>query len=120
MSGRVHRHMAVWICLALCYAGTRTPLCRAADLQDVVARASATLKSDWAADPEYAYIERDEVQKDEQVTSKTSRVIYIDGSDYHLPLAIDDQPLGADREKELEKLKQEVRRRKTESPEARR
>ena len=45
----------------------------------------------------------------------------IDGSDYRLPLAVDDQPLPPDRQKaELIKLKEEVRRRKSESPSARR
>lgn len=45
----------------------------------------------------------------------------IDGSDYRLPLAINDQPLSADRQKdELIKFKNEVERRKNESPSARR
>lgn len=90
-------------------------------LQEIVRRATATLRSDWAADPDYAYVEKDEVQKNGRMTSKTSRVVYIAGSDYYLPIAIDDQPLPPDREKaELEKLKNEVRRRNAESPEARR
>ena len=94
--------------------------CPAADLQEIVRRGTATLQSDWAADPDYAYVERDEVQKNENTTVKTSRVVYIAGSDYYLPLAIDDQPLSPDREKsELEKLKSEVQRRNAESPEAR-
>lgn len=115
------RHIAVWFCLAFCCAGVRTPLCRAADLQQIVARATETLKSDWAADPDYAYVEKSEVQKNDRVTSKTSQVVYIAGSDYYLPLAFDDQPLSSDRKKaELEKLKDEVRRRNAESPESRR
>ena len=48
-------------------------------------------------------------------------MVYIAGSDYNLPLAINDQPLAPDRERaEIEKLKSEVQRRNTESPEARR
>ncbi len=90
-------------------------------VQEIVRRANATLQSDWAADPDYAYVERDEDEKKGQVTSKTSQVVYIAGSDYYLPLAIDDQPLSPDRKRaELEKLKNEVRRRNTESPETRR
>ena len=55
------------------------------------------------------------------MTGKTSQVVYIAGSDYYLPMAIDDQPLPPDRENaELDKLKNEVERRKAESPEARR
>jgi len=113
--------MATWCCLALCCMSFRAPLSRGADLQEIVRQANATLQADWAADADYAYVERSEVQKNEKVTSKTSQVVYIEGSDYSLPLAVDDQPLAPDREKaELEKLKNEARRRKEESPEARR
>jgi hypothetical protein len=112
-----HQHLAVWFGFA-CFA---TLSCSAADLQAIIRRGSATLKSDWAADQNYSYVERDEVQKHEKVTSKTSQVVNIDGSDYYMLLEVDDQPLPADRKKaELEKLKNEVRRRNAESPEARR
>jgi hypothetical protein len=115
MSG--HQHLAVWFGF-VCFG---TLSCSAADLQEVIRRGSATLKSDWAADQNYAYVERDEIQKHDKVTSKTSQVVSIDGSDYFMPLAVDDQPLSPDRKKaELEKLKGEVRRRNAESPEARR
>jgi hypothetical protein len=115
------RYIAAWFCLVCFYAGVRTPLCYAADLDEIVRRATATLQSDWAADPDYAYVERDEVRKNDKVTSKTFQVVYIAGSDYNLPTAINDEPLGPDREKtELEKLKNEVQRRNSESPEARR
>ena len=112
---------AVWLCLVFGCAGLQTPPCNAADLQEIVRRGTATLRSDWAADPDYAYIERDEYQKKGRVTSKTSQVVYIADSDYYLPIANDDQPLAPDRAKaELERLKNEVQRRNTESPEARR
>jgi hypothetical protein len=105
------------VCLALFAA----PLCRAADLEEIVRRGTETLKADWAADPNYAFIERDEVRKGDKITSKTYQVVYIDGSDYDLPLAVDGQPLAPDREKaEIEKLKNEIRRRNEETPEARR
>ena len=111
MSG--HQHLAVCLILA-------TLPCRGADLAKIVSRGTATLKSDWAADPDYAYVEKDEVEKSGKLTSKTSQVVYIDGSDYDLPLEIDGQPLPPDREKsEIEKLKIEARRRDTESAESR-
>jgi len=114
MSG--HQHLAVWFGF-VCFG---TLSCSAAGLQEIIRRGSATLKSDWAADMDYAYVERDEVQKHEKATSKTSQVVYIDGSDYYMPLALDDQPLAPDRQKvEFGKLKNEVQRRSTESPEAR-
>ena len=112
-----HQYLA-WLCLAGLLA---PPCCRAADLEEIVRRATATLQSDWAADADYAYIERDEVQKNGTVTSRTSQVVYIAGSDYYLLLEIDGQPLGPDRkEMELEKLKREAQRRGTESADARR
>jgi hypothetical protein len=126
MSG--HQHIAscsvsysTWLCLVFSCAGLLTPLCQAADLQEIVRRGTATLQSDWAADSDYAYVEKDEVQKHGKMTSKTSQVVYIAGSDYYLPLAIDGQPLPPDRAKEeLEKLKNEVQRRNSESAEPRR
>jgi hypothetical protein len=64
-------------------------------------------------------VERDEERKNDKATSKTFRVVYIDGSDYDLPLAFDDRPLPPDRQRaEIEKLKNEVRRRSAESPDA--
>jgi len=104
MSGR--QHIALGFCVVLGCAG----LLRAADLEEIVSRGTATLKSDFAADPDYAYVEKDEVEKGGRTSSKTSQVVYIDG-----------QPLPPDREKaELEKLKNEARRRDAETPEARR
>jgi hypothetical protein len=107
MSG--HQH------LAACLIFLTLPCC-GADLEEIVSRGTATLKSDWAADADYAYVEKDEVEKGGKTTSKTSQVVYIDGSDYYLPLGIDGQPQKA----EIEKLKNEARHRETESAEERR
>ncbi|HKD05726.1 MAG TPA: hypothetical protein VKB79_07475 [Bryobacteraceae bacterium] len=93
----------------------------AADLNEIVRRAAEALKADWAADPSYACLERDETQKHGKLTSKTFEVVMIDGSEYHLPVANDDQPLTPDRRKaELLRLKQEIERRGNESQTARR
>ena len=112
-----HQHLAVCFCLAFAWAA----LSRAADLQEIVSRGIETLQSDWAADQKYAFVEKDEVLRDGRMTGKTSQVVFIDGSDYYLPLAFDDQPLPPDRENaEVGKMKEEVQRRNTETPEARR
>lgn len=117
----VNQQIAAWCCLACCCAALRVPLCRGADLDEIVRRANATLQSDWAADRQYAYVETDEVHKSDKVTTKTFRVVWIDGSDYDLPLAYDGQPLTTGRrEAEIEKLKNELQRRNAENPEARR
>jgi len=110
----------LWLVLLACYFGIGRNACRAADISEIVQRATAALNSDWASDPLYACVERDEVQKGEKLTSKTFEVVMIDGSDYRLALAVNDQPLSPDQQKaELIKLKNEVRRRKSESPWAR-
>jgi len=91
-----------------------------ADTAEVVKRATAALNSDWASDPLYACVEKDEVQKGDRTTSKTFEVVMIDGSDYDLALATDDQPLSPERRKaELMKFKAEVGRRREESASAR-
>ena len=97
-------HKAVWLSLVFCYAVVWTPGCHAADLDEIVRRGTETLKSDWAADPNYAYVEKDEAQKGDKVISKTSQVVYIDGSDYHLLLAINEQPLAPEQEKAVAAL----------------
>lgn len=94
--------------------------CFGADLQEIVQRGTAMIQSDWAADPDYAYVERDETLKNGRMKSKTSQVVMIEGSDYYMPLAVDDEPLPTGQQMtELEKLKAEVRRRMNEDPEAR-
>lgn len=88
---------------------------------EIIQRATAALRSDWSADLTYACIEKDEVQKEGRVSSKTFEVVMIDGSDYHVSLAVDDQPLPPDAQKaELVKLNNEVQRRAAESSSARR
>lgn len=83
-------------------------------------RGTAMIQSDWAADPDYAYIERDETVKNGGTTSKTSEIVMIDGSDYSVPVAVNDEPLAPERQKaELQKLRQEVERRRSEDPAAR-
>jgi len=97
------------------------PLCKAADLPEIIRHGTAVIQSDWAADPDYAYVQRDEFQKNGQPASKTARVVMLDGSDYSLPLAVNDQPLSPDAmHNELTKLKAELQRRQQESPSARR
>jgi hypothetical protein len=50
--------------LIICSACFHGGLCHGADLQEILRRGTITIKSDWAADADYAYIERDEVQND--------------------------------------------------------
>ncbi len=117
------RQNAIWTALIVCFPGIGSYPCHAADAADaneIVERATAALKSDWAADPLYAFIEQDEVQKRDKLTSKSFEIVMIEGSDYRLPLAVDGQPLSPVRRKaELIKFKEEMQRRSNESPGAR-
>jgi len=108
---------AIWPVLFLNALG----VCTAADLAEIVQRATLAINSDWAADPKYACVEKDETQKGGKTVSKSFLVVMIEGSDYRLPIAADDQPLAPDRAKaELLKLKNELEHRKAELPAVRR
>jgi hypothetical protein len=112
---------ALWLSLVVSHFAIGTTNGSAADISEIVRGATAALNSDWAADPAYACIERDEVQHGGAVTSKTFEVLMVDGSDYRFPLAVNDEPITPDRQRtELIKLKREVQRRKEESPAGRR
>jgi len=88
------------------------------DVQDIVDRAARTMQEDWSAAPGFAFIQRDLTTSKGITTRKTHQVFMIDGSDYYMPAAIDDQPLPADRQKlELQALRNEVERRSRETPE---
>ncbi len=115
------RQSALYSALVVCYLGIGGYSSRAADASEIVESATAALRADWAADLSYAFVEKDETQKGDKVASKTFEVVMIDGSDYHVPLAIDDQAVPPSRRKtELLKLKSEMQRRTNESPSARR
>jgi hypothetical protein len=103
-----HQHIT-WSGVVFFCASLQTSSCHAADLQEIIGRGTAAIQSDWAADPDYAYVERDEVQKNDKRTSKTYKVVMIEGSDYNLPIAVNDQLLDPNQGKaELQRLKNEV------------
>ncbi len=88
------------------------------EVQDVVSRATAVMQADWAAAPGFAFIQRDLMASKGITSIKTHQVFMIAGSDYYMPIAIDDEPIPADQQKlELERLKQEVDRRGHETAE---
>jgi hypothetical protein len=87
------------------------------DVQDIVRRAASTMQADWAAAPGFAFVQRDLTTSKGTTTRKTHQVFMISGSDYYMPIAIDDAPLSADQQKlELQKLANEVARRNRETP----
>lgn len=110
----------VWRAIITCSLLLSCHLSRAEETSEIVERATAALKSDWAADPSFACVERDETIKNGKVISKTFEILMIDGSDYHFPLAVDDEPLPPGRRQaEIAKLRNEIEHRRNESPSAR-
>ncbi|HVY93330.1 MAG TPA: hypothetical protein VHA14_11295 [Bryobacteraceae bacterium] len=106
-----HQHLAL-----LMLAVSHTALCQEIEAQDIVRRSMALLREAWDAAPHYAFVQRDETQSGGRTVSRTHQVVMIDGSDYYLPIANNDEPLGAaERARELQKLKNEKARRDRES-----
>lgn len=110
-----HQHLI----FLLCSATFQNTSCHAAEVAEIVRGATVALRSDWAAAPDYAFLQRDEFQRNGKPASKTHRVVMIAGSDYYMPIAIDDQPLSPDQQRsELQKLKNEFQRRNNEDAQA--
>ncbi len=84
------------------------------DVQAIVRRSVDAIKEDWAETPKYSWLERDvESKHDGAGTTKTYRVLMIDGSPYNLVTAIDDQPLSAtEAAVEQKKLGKEIAKRR--------
>ena len=78
-------HYALLILMAMSW-----PI-RATDADAIAHKASVVLRSDWDAAPNWAFFQRDEFQRDGHPASKTHLVVIIDGSDYYMPVAIDDR-----------------------------
>lgn len=88
------------------------------DVQDIVRHATSKMQADWAAAPDFAFVQRDATTSKGTTMCKTHQVFMISGSDYYMPIAMDDRPLTTDQQKlELQKLEQEVDRRNRETPE---
>ena len=83
--------------------------CSGADLDEIVRRGGAALKADWARFEDYSFVEKDEVLKNGAWTARTSRVVFIDGSDYYAP--VDAEPV---------LFQSEAARRSAETPDQRR
>jgi hypothetical protein len=70
------------------------------------------------AAPGFAFVQSDATTAKGVTASKTHQVLLLVGSDYYLPIAIDDQPVPEDeRRSELQRLRHDVQRRRRESPE---
>ncbi|HSU33219.1 MAG TPA: hypothetical protein VLJ11_18480 [Bryobacteraceae bacterium] len=85
--------------------------------QQIVARSAAATQAGFNLYPNYSHIERDR----QEGSDKTYRVLMIDGSPYQVLIAENGKPVPEhQRQQEESKLKQEIAKRKAESPEERR
>ena len=90
------------------------------DTPQLIRASVAATEADWKRAPDYSYTERDENRKDGEASSKTYRVSMIDGSPYSRLIAVDNEPLSPQQQKEQqEKLQVEIARRASESPQSR-
>ncbi len=86
--------------------------------QEILEQATAKMQADWVAAPDFAFVQRDVTTAKGVTTSKTHQVFLIEGSDYYMPIAIGDQSLSENQQREqLQRLRQEVERRKCETSE---
>jgi hypothetical protein len=110
------RYLEIAILFLVCSAG----LSRGADsgpdrAAEIVRRSVANTNADWAAAPKYEFTERDIVTRRGQHTTKTYRVMMIEGSPYNKLTAINGQALSpAQQAAEDRKLEQESSRRHAE------
>jgi hypothetical protein len=85
--------------------------------EEIIRKSVAANERSWKAAPRWSYKERDAKPTEGENSSKTYRVLMIEGSQYNQFVAKNDQPLSPEEQAEEEKkLQQEIRKRKSESP----
>ena len=95
--------------------------CDQTNLTDLLQRATITMRTDWNAFPGFAFVERDTESTNRKTKITTNRVFMIEGSDYYMPIAVDDKPLTEEQlDEQHEKLVEEVYRRSHETESQRR
>ena len=91
-----------------------------ANVTEIVQRSVENTNADWAAAPQYTFIERDITTRNGKQTSKTYQVAMLNGSPYNKLLSSDGHNLSPEQAAaEESKLQQELIRRQKETPDAR-
>jgi hypothetical protein len=102
--------------IALCACGRALAQCEPASVPDIIQRATVAMRSDWNAFPAFAYIERDSETSKGATVVTTHRVFMIGGTDYYMPIALNDKPYTPEQlAQEHRKLVEEVDRRSRET-----
>jgi len=95
--------------------------CDQMNVPDLLQRATITMRTDWNAFPGFAFVERDAETSNHKTKVTTNRVFMIEGSDYYMPVAVDDKPLTEDQlDEQRAKLVEESYRRSHETESQRR
>ncbi len=95
--------------------------CDQMNVPDLLQRATIAMRTDWNAFPAFAFVERDAETTNRTTKVTTNRVFMIEGTDYYMPIAVDDKPLTDEQlDDQHEKLVEEVYRRSHETDSQRR
>ena len=95
--------------------------CNAGNLYDLLNRATNAMRADWDAFPGFGFIERDSETSKQNTSVVTNRVFMIEGTDYYMPIAVNDKALTEEQLAEQhEKLLREVDKRSHETDSERR
>jgi hypothetical protein len=87
---------------------------------EIVRRSVMATERDWDAAPKWAFTEQDVDLRHNSRSTRTYEVVMIDGSPYNILIAANEQRLSAaDRDKEFERLRSEIRKRHAETPDER-
>jgi hypothetical protein len=107
--------------LILMCCGRGLAQCDPMNLPDLLQHATVAMRADWNAFPGFAFVERDAETTRNKTKVTTNRVFMIEGSDYYMPIAVDDIPLTEQQlDEQHEKLVEEVYRRSHETESQRR
>ena len=106
--------------VALCVCGRVTAQCEQENVRYTVKRAAVAMQSDWNAFPGFAFVERDSDTSKGITVVKTHRVFMIGGTDYYMPVALNDKPYTVEQlAQEHRRLLEEIDRRSHETPKER-
>jgi len=95
--------------------------CNVANLPSLLEGATNAMRSDWNAFPGFSFTERDSETNKQNTSVVTNRVFMIEGTDYYMPVAVNDKPLTEEQLAEAhEKLLREVDKRSHETESERR
>jgi len=102
--------------LAICVCQPAMAQCEPENVGGIIQRATTAMESDWNAFPGFAFVERDAETSKRETIVTTHRVFMMDGSDYYMPIALNDKPYTAEQlAQEHNKLLQEIDRRNHET-----